>query len=283
MLRILNLGAGVQSSAVLLMSVQGDLPKLDHAIFADTGDEPLEVYQWLDFLTPICAEAGIALHVVRSPKGTMSEYVVKQHQSGKRVECPPLFTQGDDGRATPINRSCTREWKIDPIRRATKKILGLNPRDRWPKQLAVETWLGISGDEKMRMKVSTEPWQRFWHPLIEDEWEPGGKWAQMRMPSIHRAGCLEWMHRNGYPPPPRSACWHCRFRSNEEWRHLRDTDPEAFEQACDYDDNIRGGKLFHGMRKPVYVHRSLVPLREADLGNEAPGLFDDECFGICGV
>ena len=38
-LRILSLGAGVQSSAVLLMSCDGVLPKLDCAIFADTGWE----------------------------------------------------------------------------------------------------------------------------------------------------------------------------------------------------------------------------------------------------
>ena len=40
MIEILNLGAGVQSSTVLLMSIHGELPHIDHAIFADTGWEP---------------------------------------------------------------------------------------------------------------------------------------------------------------------------------------------------------------------------------------------------
>ena len=39
-LRILSLGAGVQSSVVLLMSIKGILPRLDAAIFADTQWEP---------------------------------------------------------------------------------------------------------------------------------------------------------------------------------------------------------------------------------------------------
>ncbi|KKN55324.1 hypothetical protein LCGC14_0583140, partial [marine sediment metagenome] len=44
-LRILSLGAGVQSTAVLLMSCQGVLPPLDAAVFADTGWEPKAVYR----------------------------------------------------------------------------------------------------------------------------------------------------------------------------------------------------------------------------------------------
>lgn len=37
-LRILSFGAGVQSSYVARMSIVGDIPPFDHAIFADTGD-----------------------------------------------------------------------------------------------------------------------------------------------------------------------------------------------------------------------------------------------------
>ncbi|MGB1816915.1 MAG: hypothetical protein ACPHJ3_16270 [Rubripirellula sp.] len=48
--RILSLGAGVQSSCILMMSERGELPKLDLAIFADTGDEPDAVYRWLNWL-----------------------------------------------------------------------------------------------------------------------------------------------------------------------------------------------------------------------------------------
>lgn len=39
-LKVLSLGAGVQSTTVLLMSWAGELPPLDCAIFADTGWEP---------------------------------------------------------------------------------------------------------------------------------------------------------------------------------------------------------------------------------------------------
>ena len=71
MLRILSLGAGVQSSVVLLMSERGELPKLDHAIFADTGDEPKSVYEYLQYLKSICKTP---IHVV-SRGYSISEHV----------------------------------------------------------------------------------------------------------------------------------------------------------------------------------------------------------------
>jgi len=43
-MRILSLGAGVQSSTLALMARDGTLPGLDAAIFADTGWEPPQVY-----------------------------------------------------------------------------------------------------------------------------------------------------------------------------------------------------------------------------------------------
>lgn len=51
-IRILSLGAGVQSSALALMAkhgeISGDMPVA--AIFADTKAEPRRVYEWLNWL-----------------------------------------------------------------------------------------------------------------------------------------------------------------------------------------------------------------------------------------
>ena len=49
MLRVLNLGAGVQSTTLYLWALDG-LIHFDKAIFADTGDEPESVYAHLEFL-----------------------------------------------------------------------------------------------------------------------------------------------------------------------------------------------------------------------------------------
>ena len=69
------------------------------------------------------------------------------------------------------------------------------------------------------------------------------------------------------------------------WRSLRDNDPEGFEDACQFDEAIRhNGSTLKGMNSQQYVHRSGVPLREADLEDNALGdLFLGECDGMCGV
>ena len=49
-LRILSLGAGVQSSTLALKIKHGEIPMVDAAIFADVKGEPKNVCTWLDWL-----------------------------------------------------------------------------------------------------------------------------------------------------------------------------------------------------------------------------------------
>ena len=49
-LRILSLGAGVQSSTLALMIEKGEIPMVDAAIFADVKGEPKAVTDWLEYL-----------------------------------------------------------------------------------------------------------------------------------------------------------------------------------------------------------------------------------------
>lgn len=59
MKRFISLGAGVQSTTMLLMSLNGDLERADCAIFADTQDEPKAVYDHLE-----CGSKAIAPSVI---------------------------------------------------------------------------------------------------------------------------------------------------------------------------------------------------------------------------
>lgn len=89
-LRILSLGAGVQSTALLILSARGLIPKLDFAIFADTGWEPREVYEHLDRLErEVAVPAGIT--ILRVSTGNIREDALNVD---KRVAMIPLFTRG---------------------------------------------------------------------------------------------------------------------------------------------------------------------------------------------
>ncbi|MEU9939101.1 hypothetical protein [Streptomyces lavendulae] len=65
-LRALSLGAGVQSSALLCLSADGTLPKIDVAIFADTGWSRADCIRYLERLrladTPKSSCLGCPFH-----------------------------------------------------------------------------------------------------------------------------------------------------------------------------------------------------------------------------
>jgi len=276
MLRVLSLGAGVQSSTILKMSEHGELPPLDYAVFADTGDETDAVYRWLRWLMRTCKTP-----ILVGTRGYSIEgHVAPRIRWGKRLDTPPFFV-ATDTKPGPINRDCTREWKINVIRAVIKQeILGLKKGAKWPTEPTVEHWIGISVDEKQRMVASTEPWSRMWHPLIETKWTGHG--YGWRQPPISRFGCEQWMTDHTYPVPPESSCWHCPYHDNSRWRWLRDNEPHNFERAIGYDQMIRSGPngRIHGMEQQAYLHRSLQPLGEVDLeesDNDAP-LFS---CGVC--
>lgn len=274
LLRILSLGAGVQSTTLALLAAHGIIgPMPDGAIFADTGAEPAAVYKHLDWLS-----SGVLPYPVhRVAEGDLGKIIGQKRPTGKWVHMPiPAFiASSNGGRAALLNRSCTQDYKIRPIRRKVRELAGLT-RKRSPKEPVVEQWIGISCDEAQRMKDSREPWVRHRYPLIEL--------------GMTRADCLKWIAAHGYPTPPKSSCTFCPFHDAEQWKATK-ADPEAWAQALEMDERIR--HLWAGrVPSPLYLHRSLKPLAEAVAELEAKtvldvddnlDLFTNECEGMCGV
>lgn len=114
-LHVLSLGAGVQSTTVLLMSCRGELPKLDAAIFADTQWEPEEVYEHLNWLSNEAAEAGIPVYRVTNGnlrRHTLEGFVRGSAAEGQRYASLPLYVLNPDGSQGMVRRQCTREYGL---------------------------------------------------------------------------------------------------------------------------------------------------------------------------
>ena len=127
-LTYLLLRAGVQSSCLMAMSALGlsDCPRANVAIFSDTGDEPAWLYEHLAWLEQFGQRHG--LPVRRVQHGHLSQDVIARHNWTKsRFAAIPAFTRGWHGAATPLRRQCTREYKIEPIDREVRRMLGLRP------------------------------------------------------------------------------------------------------------------------------------------------------------
>jgi hypothetical protein len=264
--RFLSLGAGVQSSTLALMIAAGEIPMVEAAIFADTQWEPQGVYTWLDWL-----ETQLPFPVLRVTAGSIRDGIVnKQNSTGGRYASIPWHLQHPNGERGMGRRQCTREYKIEPLIKAKRKLLGYAPRKRIPLG-SCETLIGISTDEATRMKDSQEKWNRNRWPLIEL--------------GMSRNDCLSWMRKHGYPTPPKSSCIGCPFHSDHEWRRIRDTEPEAWADAVALDELIR--EPMRGMKGEQFMHRKLLPLAQVDLSTAEElgqvNLFENECEGMCGV
>lgn len=296
MIRVLSLGAGVQSTTVLLMSCRGVLPKLDAAVFADTQWEPKAVYQHLAWLETEAKCHGIP--VLRGTCGNLRADAIEFRRMGGRVKrhaSMPLFVKNPDGTKGMIKRQCTSEYKIEVVEKIIRRdLLRLKPRQVAPKN-AVEHWFGISADEVYRVRTSRTHWETFWYPLIHGVTSP--KRDTLFGRGFDRSDCLDWLEQHGYPQPPRSACIGCPFHTDEEWVRMREKDPEAFADAVSFDKEIRaasaalqadGVKLQGRLVGLPYLHSSLIPLDRVEFKpKDKVAAFQygmgNECLGVCGV
>ena len=272
-LRVLSLGAGVQSTAMYLMAVDGEFAdRPDVAIFADTGVEPPWVYENLWRLSQ-AGSSVVPIHIVSA--GCLGDSLRRSvGDSEGRFASVPFWveSEAEPGRAAPGRRQCTREYKIDVVKREIRRMLGLKPRQHAAGRFHVEEWLGISLDEVQRAKPSRYRWITTRWPLIFDR-------------PMHRYELVRWLNRRGWPPVRKSACVFCPFRSNGEWIRWRDEVPDLFEIACQWDELLRSRGPIRGMRKLQYVSNQLVPLRDitADPATDQLDLFGNECEGMCGL
>jgi hypothetical protein len=253
MITVISLGAGVQSSTMALMAAHGELtPMPDCAIFADTGWEPANVYQHLDWL-----ETVLPFPVHRVTGGDLrANAIARRNPTGATFDVVPWHVEGGIGR-----RQCTKDYKLRPIQRQVVTMLGGRPKG------GCVSWIGISLDEAYRMKPSRVQYMINRWPLIERQ--------------MARRDCLRWLERHGYPRPPKSSCIGCPYHSNDQWRALT---PEEFADAVLVDNAIR---ISANGRRRQFMHHSLKPLDQVDLSTaEERGqlnLFLNECEGMCGV
>ena len=225
-------GGGTQSVAIAVLIAQGKLPKPEWIGIADTGRESTETWEYTDnWVRPLLAAVGLAIDVVPHSLATVDLFGLK----GDLLI--PAFTQGG-----ALSTFCSTEWKKRVIQRRLRE-LGYGPKK------PVETWIGISLDEIGRCKSSGVEWQTYAWPLI---------WTT---PATRRSDCYAIVEAAGLPTPPKSACWMCPFRSNRAWAHQRDHYPQDHQKACAFDEAVRARDKQGG----VWIHKSRVPLREADL------------------
>ena len=273
-LRILSLGAGVQSSTLALMIQRGEIPMVDAAIFADTKGEPQAVYDHLNWLVK-----QLSYPVHRVSWRNLKQDILDASQGNYKAFTAPFFTLNPQtGKKAMLMRQCTSDYKIKPIVQKVRELLGLKKGERRKEGTQVEMLLGISVDEVSRMKPNRLKYITNIYPLVEKK--------------MSRTNCKEWTKKHNYPTPPRSACTFCPFHNNEEWRIIKSV-KEEWNEVVKMDSAIRSQERFKNknigkavINDELYLHRSCKPISEINFEKKKEddqlNLFNEECLGYCG-
>ena len=190
MIKTANLGAGVNSVAGILKYGVNNYKEI---IFADTGSEKPETYEYLTFLIK---EKGWPVIIVKSESNETKGKALYDYYLDKKIYPTPAF------------RDCTGKFKIMPI----KKYL----RQKYPNDTFL-TDVFIDYSEYHRMKTSDVKYQKLNYPLVDDK--------------ITRDDCIKIIEDAGYPVPMKSGCFMCPFNNRKLWAWLKLEHPDLFEQA----------------------------------------------------
>ncbi|UWZ40221.1 hypothetical protein Drose_06545 [Dactylosporangium roseum] len=240
----------MQSTVLALMAAEGSLDKLDGAVFADTGWEPPRVYDHLNKLGAVLNVAGVPLY--RVSKGNLR---ADSLDPAHRYASVPYFVRNADGSEGMGRRQCTSEYKLAPINRKVRELLGAPAPDfrRVPKGNRAEQWIGFSTDEIGR---------------VSDK--DGVSYITKRYPLLElgmsRDDCERWLRSRGWTSVAKSACTGCPYHGNRQWRELRDHYPDEWADAVAFDEAIRkGGARGLPLNGEAFLHRSRVPLSIAPI------------------
>jgi len=277
-LRVLSLGAGVQSSTLALMIEQGELPPIDVAIFADVKGEPKKVYDWLEYLKKKITSYPIHVVTWRDLK----QDILDASKGEYKAFTAPFFTKNiETGKKGMLRRQCTNSYKVQPVIQEIRKLLGLKKGEKRKAGTQVELLMGISQDEIVRMRKNQLNYITNEYPLVDKK--------------MTRKDCLQWLEDNFYPTPPRSACTFCPYHSNKEWLDIKNGDQDEWKEIVAMDRAIRNQERFKEKNKDqevideIFLHRSCLPIDEVDFENEKNkdqldfnfGMLN-ECEGMCG-
>jgi hypothetical protein len=269
MIRIASWGAGLQSTTMIAMSALGELEPLDHVVHCDLGWERTETVAARDWYTDWYRQHGINVTILETGD-------IRRDGARAHVHIPFWTETGG-----PIRRQCTRQFKIRPVRRFARTLIGRPPTSRETPPLqrlaahpsrppnppagAVEQWLGITTDEFTRAKASEVEYIINRWPLLEKR--------------MTRDDCTAWLHDHSLPVPVKSACVICPYRRADEWIDIRDNEPEQFRAAIAFDEKHRDDPRLHrdGLNDSLYIWQGIEPLATADL--EASAARDRRIYG----
>jgi len=272
-LDIISYGVGTQSTGLILMALNNEfeLKRPEFAVFADTGAESEFIYDYFDYFQKYCKKHyGFDIYLTQKKGISLLDNLTAPQKESRNgfytSSVPPFFTLNADGSKGMLNRQCTSDYKTNPTNSFINKQI--------EKKVKYNLWLGMSFDERSRMRINTNKRRVNYYPLVNN--------------FVIRKMTIDYCKEKGIKSPQRSSCFFCPFHSPRYWKWLKKEHKSEFIRACELEEKIQSMQNHNSILKSIpFLHRSCKPLGEIDFDIDTqldmfPELID-ECEGYCGI
>ncbi|MDH6367059.1 MULTISPECIES: hypothetical protein [unclassified Breznakia] len=260
-MKILSCGAGMQSTALVLMSCENKLkgiihervPIYDAVLFCDLGEEPAWVYKQVKFIAKQCKEAEIPFYILDS--NLFEDYM--DNFGKKRVSSIPFWSINKDGKKGKMLRACTLDYKINTMQKFVRwELLGYKKGERTKQHdlKAHEMHLGFSYEEKRRCKENPHKMFVNKFPLVEM--------------NLTRADNYKYILETWGLDTKASACTICPFHTNFFFKYIKDKYEDDYKKVLAFDDMLQKQQPNTKIESKLYLSKSRKPIKD---------LTDDEC------
>lgn len=243
----LSYGGGVQTFCLLLLAEEGEIPRPDELVFADTGAEHPETYEHIEeVVKPICRKLGIKFVTVRMRKIVSDISTLTPQET---MEYKKMLERTKDlprNKRTATRREYEQKMKIPRVMVVSLRdtvvkrriVPSVNPKSRWctsiSKLIPIQHYIAFS---KEKGEYSEQPVA--WIGLSADEmgrvYKPHHSEYVVKYPLIGlkmtRADCITYIKERGYLVPPKSGCYFCPFQSKTQWVKLMREHRDLFNDA----------------------------------------------------
>jgi len=249
-IEILSCGAGMQSTALALMSCENAMsnkpihplvPIYDAVIYCDLGYEPPWVYDQVDFIRKACEQCGIRFKILYT--GLYDHYLKNFGES--RTCSVPFWSIGPDGKEAKMRRNCTIDFKINAIHKfARYELLGYKKYQRTRSEDigAHEMHIGFSAEERQRVFNSYNPLFINRFPLVEME--------------LERADNYKYILEVWGLDTKASACCICPFHRNYFFEYLKKNHGDSYNAILTMDRLLEDKQPQTKIKSQLFISRS---------------------------
>lgn len=248
-MKILSCGAGMQSTALALMSCENKLkgnvhpnvPIYDAVIFCDLGLEPYWVKDQVEFIKEACDSAGIPFYKIES--NLYKDYM--DNFGRGHVSSIPFWSVDENGKKAKMRRHCTLDYKIVIIERFIRyNLLGYEKYQRLKPEdfKAHEMHIGFSYEERKRMSKDYSKLFIKKYPLVDMKWE--------------RADSYKYILEVWGLDTKASACNFCPFHRNYFFKFLQENSKEDYDKTVGFDRMIGKMQPYTPIKSKIYLSRS---------------------------